>query len=210
MKKRLISMTLIAVLLFSLGGMTYAVGEGDLMPQDSAAQFTPGTVPAESTAVEGMIPPINALVLCMLEQGLTYDDSNDVFLWNSLYYMISLYGQCDLRAELTDESLILPSETVQDYAAALFTNYNGLPQLPDALKDRVRYDSSTDSYYLERGDAGLSETRIERVEHLAGGGLRVDGVLIALEDGSELSRFSADLKANDSMFGFSVSDLTLA
>lgn len=210
MKKRLISVTLIVTLLCTLGGLTYAVGEGDLQPQDSAVEFMPGTVPAQSTAVEGMIPPINALVLCMLEQGLDYNDTDDVFLWNSLYYMISLYGQCDLRAELTDESLILPSEVVQDYAAALFTNYNGLPQLPEALKDRVRYDSSTDCYYLERGDAGLSETRIEQVEHLVGGGLRVDGVLVALEDGSELSRFSAKLDANDSMFGFSVSDLTIA
>ena len=209
MKKMLISMTLIAAMLCSLGGWAYAVNDKDLQPQTGTEQFVPGDVPAESGAMDGMVPPINALVLCMLEQGLTYDEDSDVFLWNSLYYMISLYGQMDSRAELTDDTLILPTETVEDYAAALFTNYHGLPALPNQLRDRVSFDWQTDSYRLARGDAGLSETRIEQVEKLSSGKLQVTGALVALEDESDLCRFTAVLSANDSMFGYSISGLEI-
>ena len=209
MKKLLISLTLVATMLCSLGGMAYADNIKDLQGPAASVEFVPGSVPAESGQVEGMIPPVNALVLSMLENGLDYDESSDVFLWNSVYYMISLYGQMDSRAELTDEALILPTETVEDYAAALFTNYQGLPELPAALSDRVTYDAASDSYCLARGDAGLSETVIEQVSQQADGAIQVSGTLIALEDESPLCGFTANLIANDSMFGYSISGLTI-
>jgi hypothetical protein len=209
MKKRLIVLTLVAALLCSLGGWVYAAGEGDLSAPDQETFFVPGDVPAESGSLDGMVPPINALVLCMLEQGLTYDEDSDIFFWNSLYYMISLYGELDIRAELTDDTLILPTETVEDYAAALFTNYSGLPALPNELLDRVTFDWQSDSYRLARGDAGLSETRIDGVEQLSNGQVRVTGALVALEDESDLCTFSAILTANDSMFGYSISGMEL-
>ena len=209
MKRTLISLALTAALLCTLGGWAYAAGDKDLRTSAPAEGYMPGDVPAESTAMDAMVPPINALVLCMLEQDLVYDEDSDVFLWNSLYYMVSLYGQMDTRAELTDDTLILPSETMRDYAAALFTNYAGLPALPAHLKDRVRYDAAQDCYYLARGDAGLSETRVDQANRLPGGLLQVSGALIALEDESELCRFHAVLSANDSMFGYSISDLEI-
>ena len=209
MKKKLCSLVLVAAMLCSLGGMAYADNAKDLQDAAASVEFVPGSVPAESGQVEGMIPPVNALVLCMLENGLDYDESSDVFLWNSVYYMISLYGQMDSRAELTDEMLILPTETVEDYAAALFTNYHGLPELPAVLSDRVSYDAASDSYSLARGDAGLSETVIEQVSQQADGTLQVSGTLIALEDESPLCGFTASLTVNDSMFGCSISGLTI-
>ena len=54
--------------------------------------------------------------------------------------MLSLYGQMDARAELTDDMLILPAETAADYASALFPDFQGLPPLP-AGWDRVIYDA---------------------------------------------------------------------
>ncbi|MCI8870524.1 MAG: hypothetical protein HFF39_08305 [Lawsonibacter sp.] len=209
MKRTLIALSLTAALLCTLGGWACAAGEKDLRPSAQAEGYIPGDVPAESTAMDAMVPPINALVLCMLEQDLVYNESSDVFLWNSLYYMISLYGQMDTRAELTDDTLILPSETVRDYAAALFTNYAGLPALPAHLRDRVSYDADQDCYRLARGDAGLSETRVDRADKLPGGLLQVSGALIALEDEGELCRFQAILSANNSMFGYSVSGLEI-
>ncbi len=208
MKKTLISISLIATLLCSMVGLAYADNVKDLQNR-AGMDFVAGTVPAQSGAMDGMVPPVNALVLCMLEHDLEYDENSDVFLWNSLYYMISLYGQMDDRAELTDESLILPSETVADYAAALFTNYKGLPELPVQLWDFVTYDSQNDSYVLARGDAGLSETVIETVTDLNDGTSQVTGALVALEDNSVLCRFTATLTANNSMFGYSISDLNI-
>ena len=208
MKKTLVSITLIATMLCSMVGLAYADNAKDLQSR-AGMDFVPGTVPAQSYDMEGMVPPVNALVLCMLERGLAYDESSDVFLWNSLYYMISLYGQMDSRAELTDATMILPSETVCDYAAALFTNYSGLPHLPAELQEWVTYDEASDCYILSRGDAGLSETVIETVTPLDDGKTEVTGVLVALEDNSILCRFTATLTANNSMFGYSISGLNI-
>lgn len=208
MKKFLVSFTLVAALLCSMSGLVYADSVTDLQER-AGMDFVHGTVPAQSAAMDSMIPPVNAMVLSMLEHDLAYDENSDVFVWNSLYYMISLYGQMDSRAELTDDSLILPSETVCDYAAALFTNYSGLPALPAALSDFVTYNADSDSYVLARGDAGLSETRIDAVTDLGGGVSQVSGALVALEDNSVLCRFTATLTANDSMFGCSISGLNI-
>lgn len=208
MKKTLISLVLVATLLCSMGGLVYADNVTDLQNR-AGMDFVQGTVPAQSAALDGMIPPVNAMVLCMLEHDLAYDESDELFVWSSLYYMISLYGQMDSRAELTDAALTLPSETVCDYAAALFTNYSGLPALPAALSDFVIYDADSDSYVLARGDAGLSETRIDCVTDLGDGVSQVSGVLSALEDGSVLCQFTATLTANNSMFGYSISGLNI-
>lgn len=232
MKKLLLSVAVVAAMLCSLSGLAYADDGKDLQPEAAGAvsvvldagvvdvigenvpapeaEFVPGTVPAQSAALDGVIPPVNALVLSMLEQGLTYDDTDEVFLWNSLYYMISLYGQMDSRAELTDDMLIIPSETAADYAAALFSNYHGLPALPEQMQDRVSYDPDSDTYSLARGDAGLAEIRLDSVQELADGAVLVTGSLMALEDESSLCRFEAQLIPNQSMFGYSVCGLNIA
>lgn len=218
MKKKLISLALVAGLLCSFAGLAYADNIKDLYAQSDVTVetdtripevFIPGSVPAQSAAMEGMIPPVNALVLCMLEHGLSYDEDSELFLWNSVYYMISLYGQMDSRAELTDDELILPAETVEDYAAALFTNYRGLPQLPEGMKDRVTYDPNADTYHLARGDAGLSEIVLTDAHNQADGSVFVSGAMVALEDGSEMCSFTAELTANNSMFGYSISGLDI-
>lgn len=209
MKRTLISFVLVAALLCSLGGLAYASNDKDLPSAAPVQGYVPGDVPAESSSMDAMVPPINALVLCMLEQRLTYDEDSSEFFWNSLYYMISLYGQMDTRAEMTDDTLILLSEVVQDYAAALFTNFSGLPALPEELSDRIDYDPVADCYLLARGDAGLSETRLDRAEKQPDGTLQVSGALIALEDESQICRFRAVLSANNSMFGYSICGLDI-
>lgn len=208
MKKKLISILMIAVMLCSLGGLAYADNVKDLRARDGV-EFIPGTVPAQSAELDGMVPPVNALVLAMLEHDLAYDENSDVFLWNSVYYMISLYGEMDSRAELTDDQLILPSETVEDYAAALFSNYSGLPELPEQMKDWVTYNAADDTYSLARGDAGLSETQILQVTQVGDGTVEVFGAVVALEDESQMCTFTATLNANQSMFGYSIAGLNI-
>lgn len=205
MKKTITAIALVMSIVVSMSGFAFAKST---QAPASEEPFISGSVPAESAYLDGMIPPVNALVMCMLEQGLAYDESDDVFFWNSLYYMISLYGQMDQRAERTDDTLILPTEMVQDYAAALFVSYDGLPKLPAALADRVRYDAAQDSYLLARGDAGQTELKLDSAQPHSGK-VQVAGALVALEDGSELCRFQAVLIPNDSMFGYAIAGLTI-
>jgi len=199
MKKRLLSICLIVTLVLTLGGAAMAASK-------PASNFIPGHVPAETDALQSVKPALHALVLCMAENDLEYSKS-DLFTWKSLYYMLSLYGEMDSRAELTDDTLILPAETAADYASALFPDFDGLPRLPAALADSVSYDANQDQYRLARGDEGLAETVLTGSKTLSGGGLLVDGNLVDPTDGSTLVKFQAALTPNDGMFGYAVADL---
>ena len=171
--------------------------------------FESGSVPADTAATDAISLPLHALVLSMVEHGLDYNVEPDLFIWNALYYTLSLYGQVDERAVLTDDALLLPSEVVLDYLSALFSCHSGLPPLPALLSDRVGYDDTSDCYLLTLGDFGLTELYIDTVRHTGRDTFLLEGILIAPPDGSILCSFRATLLKNDSMFGFSVLDLTI-
>ena len=119
MKKLILSLTLIALLTASLGGAAFAQSQQEPLPEVTT-ETAQGSAPAQADASQSMYPAVHALVMAMTENHLDYDPEDPEFLWTSLYYMLSLYGEMDERSELTDDTLILPSEVVQDYAAALY------------------------------------------------------------------------------------------
>ena len=147
-------------------------------------------------------------IVAMTENDLEYAPEDSEFLWTSLYYMLSLYGQMDERAEFTDDTLILPSEMVRDYAAALYPQVEQLPGIPSPISQRIRYQASDDSYHLARGDEGLAEVVLQTPITLASGAVILTGQLNALEDGSVLRDFQVTLSPRDSMFGYVITDLT--
>ena len=118
MKKLLASLTILTILALPLGSAASA--EQQTPPADLSVEEVHGNIPAQADAAQAMYPAVHSLVLAMTENDLEYAPEDSEFLWTSLYYMLSLYGQMDERAELTDDTLILPSEMVRDYAAALY------------------------------------------------------------------------------------------
>ena len=176
---------------------------------DLSVEEVHGNIPAQADAAQAMYPAVHSLVLAMTENDLEYAPEDSEFLWTSLYYMLSLCGQMDERAELTDDMLILPAETVADYAGALFSNFDGLPALPREMNGRVSYDWQNDTFRLARGDAGLTETRLGEITELGGGRVQVAGALVSLEDESVLCSFTVDLVRNNSMFGYAISGLDI-
>ena len=207
MKKLILSLTLISLLTVSLGGVAFAQSQQEPLSEVSVEEVH-GNVPAQSDAAQSMYPAIHALVMAMTENHLDYDPEDPEFLWTSLYYMLSLYGQMDERAELTDDTLILPSEMVRDYAAALYPQVEQLPGIPSPISQRIRYQASDDSYHLARGDEGLAEVVLQTPITLASGAVILTGQLNALEDGSVLRDFQVTLSPRDSMFGYVITDLT--
>lgn len=171
--------------------------------------FLPGSVPADSSVMDAIQLPINALVLSMAEHGLVYDANSDDFVWNALYYALNMYGQADDRAQLDGDTLMLPSESAQDFLCALFAQRSQLPPLPDALSDRIGYDALTDQFCLTIGDLGLAQTVFNAPVCTGNGLYTVDGSLTNPEDGSILCSFRITLVENESMFGFSVVNAVL-
>lgn len=171
--------------------------------------FPAGTVPAESELTDAILLPIHALVLSMWEHELAYDVQSAPFVWNALYYALSLYGEADDRAQLTQEALLLPSEAVHDFSRALFADLNELPALPPELDGFMSYDEASDSYRLSLGDFALTQTQLSPLAAQEDGSFTVDGILSSLEDGAVLCSFRATLVENDTMFGFSIADVSL-
>lgn len=218
MKKQLISALLALTVTISMGSFVFAQESKtlDSIPQlpitqttDAEPHFQTGDAPAHSPLMESMTPPVTALVMCMLEQDITYNDEDAVFFWNGLYYMLSFYGQMDERAEFTDEKMTLPSEAVADYAAALFANFNGLPEIPAELADRIQYHPETDTYETQRGDMGLAQVLMHSADLQADGTFLVRGSVVYTVDNTDLAQFEAVLSETNRMFGYAINGLTV-
>ena len=156
-----------------------------------------------------MQPAIHALVLAMDENDLDYTPDDPRFQWVALYYMLSLYGRMDDRAELSDAYLTLPGEAVMDLAIPMFPQLTGLPQLPEELADRITYDAGGDTYQLSRGDEGLSQVTLTSSYPTGNTGRVITGEMVYLETGKVLHTFRVQLEEDDSMFGFAITGLTL-
>ena len=116
---------------------------------------------AEET-VATMQEPIDALARCMVENNLEYNPEDPEFFWTALYYFAGGYGlKHEGVVELTDTyQLKIPSSVMEEYAIALFSDYKGLPELPDIMQGNISYDADEDAYLLSEGDIGLSETKL--------------------------------------------------
>ena len=179
-------------------------------PQYEAASFLPGSVPAASGLTDGISLPLSALALSMLEGDSTYPPHSDSFVWNALYYVLSLYGQTDDRAQVTEQALLLPSECIGDFFVALFHSRQELPAIPEELNNKIAYDPNTDLYELALGDPALVAVNLTAPSPTADGLFTLGGTLTAPDNGNVICSFRAVLAENDTMFGFSVVDFVFS
>lgn len=203
MKKLILSLAIVSLLVVPFANV--ALADTQQEPAVST-QEVHGNVPAQMGAAEAMTPAVHALVLAMAENHLTYDPQDSQFFWTSLYYMLSLYGQMDERAEFTDEIMTLPAEMVRDYAAALYPDVVQLPEIPQPIAQRISYNAASDCYELARGDEGLSQINVSQGSDPN----TLTGTMTSLEDGSVLLSFEVQVSPRDSMFGYIISNLTIS
>lgn len=208
MKKLLLTAMIAALLVLPMEGVALAKSPEASAPAQSEG-FVPGGVPAETDALESMVPAVHAVILAMIHHDLTvFDAANREVGWEALYNMLSLYGQMDERAEYLEEDLILPAETAMDFSAALFSRFQSLGQIPDALSDRMAYAPEIDSYRLVCGSDTLAQINLES-SRAVGNTLEVTGALVYLVDGRDLARFRVVFQPQDNMFGYTITGLEL-
>ena len=127
MKKLLLTAMIAAMLIVPFHGVAMARNQ-ETSPEAPVSQldadqdtgFVPGDVPAQTDAAQAMTPAIHAMMMAMFHYELDSFDFADAQLgWETLYNMLSLYGQMDERSEYLDEDLILPVETAMDFSSAL-------------------------------------------------------------------------------------------
>jgi len=207
MKKVLMTLLIVSMLVLPLGSV--ALAENTETSHPEVTDFVPGTVPAQTSSWEAMTPAIHAALLAALNHdAAAFSADDEVLAWEGLYNMLSMYGQMDDRAEYQDDLLILPSETIYDYAAALLDSFSPAG-VPEALADRIVYDEETDCYQVVCGSDDLSELVLDPAQE-ADGQVILTGALRYVVDGTPLARFQAVLVPQDNMFGCFLASLELA
>jgi len=210
MKKLLMTALIAALLVVPLGSVALADDLETSEENLELVEFVPGAVPAAMTPTESVNPAVHATLLAMLNHGAAdLDSAEPLLVWESLYNMLSLYGQMDDRSEYQEELLILPAETVMDYAAVLCPGFDVTAPIPEELADRLTYDAASDCFQIVCGSDALAETRFSTAIG-EDGLLYLDGSLLYLVDDSELAAFQGVLTPSDNLFGYVVTDLAIA
>jgi len=205
MFKKLLTATLILTMLILPVNSVSPAGA----PEASVQDYLPGDVPAETDAAESMTPALHALVMAMLNHDAARFSLDDTTLaWEGLYNMLSLYGQMDSRSVIEKGELLLPDETVRDYAAALDIDPDRLGSLPASIRDRLNYDNVSHCYVVVCGEDGLAQIRVDSIKS-SGGTCALTGSLVYQVDGRVLAKFQAQLQTRDNMFGYAVTDLSV-
>ena len=208
MKKLLLTTLLAALLILPLGTIALADDETAAVPPQSV-EYIPGSVPAQ-TDLSSMLPAMHAVLLAMDNQGVTsFAADNESLSWEMLYNMLSMYGQMDDRAYYDGEMLVLPSETVMDYSAALFELPPAAETLPAELADRMTYDAMLDEYRLYCGSDALSQVVIDSTADSVGS-VELAGRLVYLAEDETLCSFTASLTVCDNLFGYTLTELNVA
>lgn len=208
MKKLLLTTLLAALLILPLGTIALADDETAAVPPQSV-EYIPGSVPAQ-TDLSSMLPAMHAVLLAMDNQGVTsFAADNESLSWEMLYNMLSMYGQMDDRAYYDGEMLVLPSETVMDYSAALFELPPAAETLPAELADRITYDAMLDEYRLYCGSDDLSQVVIDATANSVGS-VELSGRLVYLAADETLCSFTASLTVCDNLFGYTLTELNVA
>ena len=140
MKKIMLTTLIASMLLLPLGST--ALADYEEAPAPAVSQdYLPGDMPAGTSPADAMAPALHGVLLAMMNHDVqSLDLSDGVLAWECLYNMLSLYGQLDSRSQMEDGLLLFPTETVQDYAAALDLSLEALPPLPQELTDRLTFD----------------------------------------------------------------------
>ena len=209
MKKLLLTMVLAAALLLPLGTIALADDETANHETEAVYLYVAGNAPAQ-TEMSSMLPAVHGVLLAMDNQGTTsFTTAQDALSWEMLYNLLSMYGQMDDRAWFDEDILVLPAEAVMDYSSAILPAPLSPDTLPEELSDRIRYDAESDTYRLYCGSDDLSQVVIDECVETTDS-ISLSGRLVYLAEDETLCSFTAELALCDNMFGYSLTQLSLA
>lgn len=184
--KRYLSILLAFALILGTGGC----GQKELPP----------TIKEESIPEDmySMTEPIDALMRCMIENQVAYNPNDPVFFWTSLSYFLGGYALDHPLAQTTEEEqLKVPRKLAQEFAIALFSDYEDLPTVPESLGERITYDENEDAYFIALGDIGLSETVLSNMTQTATGYALTAQLRATTEEKALIGQWSVDLVKNE-------------
>lgn len=177
------------------------------------------TASAESSwgeALQNMLMPMDALMMCAVEEEKSYDPADPEFFWGALFRELGNYSDASSLITTNENwELQVPRQVAQEFATGLFADYSDLLAVPDSLSSIIRYDESWDAYILSPGDRGLSAAEILSVSETEDGGYDVMARLYDVTDSSDICVYLFHLVPNayadgitDPLFLYSVESMS--
>lgn len=157
---------------------------------------------------------VDPLLLSSVETGKVYNVEDATYVWKSLIYGTGIYFTGTADAEITAYSLVVPGDSVQKYAAAMFSDCTQLPQIPDSID--ITYDEAKDAYLFPLGDRGASYSEILNVKHGEADTIILEAALFSAADEEKTVIASAiftlipNPDAEATLFPYSVVSMELA
>lgn len=112
---------------------------------------------------EGMLPVMDAMLMCMTENDYTFAPKDPEFFWSNLFYLIGCYHSLTTTGatEDYDASVIrVYYRVVQDFATGAYEDYSDLLEIPEGYTNVSINPEDTEQYLFTLGDRGLSQARI--------------------------------------------------
>ena len=166
------------------------------------AALPTGSAPEpEGDDINKMLPVFDSLIRALLDEDAAYDPRDPGFFWYAVYLMAVNWESFNPIAEISEDwvSLVLPVQTVQELAAALFADYDGLPGIPESVSGAVSYDEPLGVYYFTLSDAGEAFSQIGGVVYSNDGPLSVTVLFKVYGEGEEdevLAQFEFTIQPN--------------
>lgn len=111
--------------------------------------------------LEAMLPVFDSLLLVGSgEDAMSYMPKDSTYFWRAMYMMLANYGEGHVLASVEDGILTLRRMAVQEYATALFYDYDDLPLEELKAFPQITYDENWDAVKVSLSDRGDSAVRI--------------------------------------------------
>ncbi len=163
---------------------------------------------------ENMLMLMDALNICMTENGYTYDANNAEFFWKAINYTIMMYPEVpgsdleELLGWADDYSCMnVHADLVDIYAEGLFASYTALPEVPEG--HMVSAGDEAGYYKLSVGDRGDSYGEIVTWVETADGSCHVETKLIDAATGEAIASYVYELVENsdeNAVFAYRIKD----
>lgn len=147
--------------------------------------------------LENMLMPMDALMMCMEENDYEYNVSDPTVFWASLYYTLGNYGTERDLVTISSDEMEVPRQVAQEYAAALFADYDNLPEIPENLRAAIHYDESADAYIVSLGDRGMSQSKVVEYSDNGDGTYTVLAKLYGIDDDTTICEWRFTLVENE-------------
>ena len=156
--KRVLGVFLIALLCLTTGCGKSGSTEPQSSPTPPKAVVSATAQPATPESFQKMNCIYDSIVRAMIQcQFEEYDPNNATCLWNAIYFVANTVGDTLKGGKVVyneDMSqLIVPTEIMEEYAAACSSTFESLPDIPADMTS-IAYSEENDEYYVICSDNG--------------------------------------------------------